>query len=856
METNNKNPVAVFLAPLIFLLYYFAQFCYAVDTIRQGETVRDGEKLVSGDEIFELGFFSPGTSTSRFVGIWYKIDVNAIVWVANRDNPISGTAGILRIEVDGNLVVLDGNNSLVWSSNVSGLSNNTVAILMDDGNLVLSSNDSIDDISRAHWQSFDHPTDTFLPRMRVPVNSARGEYRAFTAWKSANDPSPGNYTVGIDPDGGPQIVLWDHMRRRWRSGQWNSVIFTGVPNMSNIASFLHGFKLSQPDENRTQYFTYEPSNPSDLLRFRTGWDGKEQQLRWDDDRKNWTVLQTLPDPDNICELYNHCGNHATCDNFNSPKCNCLQGFRPKFPDQWSRGNWSGGCERRIELQCQRTNGTAGENGKPDDFKRLRCMKLPDLSTLLSSAANIDACRSSCLGNCSCAAYAFIRGIECMIWTGDLIDIQHMDQDGSLSFFYRLHHSELDGGRKISKLVIIIISLVGAFILAVSIGLLWKFKKKLKGLPCCKDDDVAVFDVTNSKSKEISADFSESTDILLDGNQVDGPELPIFNFSCLATATKNFSEGNRLGQGGFGAVYKGELPTGQEIAVKRLSGQSGQGLEEFKNEIILIAKLQHRNLVRLMGCSIQGEEKMLIYEYMPNKSLDNFLFDETKKALLEWRTRLSIIEGIARGLVYLHRDSRLRIIHRDLKASNILLDAEMNPKISDFGMARIFGGNQNEASTVRVVGTYGYMSPEYAMEGLFSVKSDVYSFGVLLLEIVSGRRNTSFRSSEHTSLIAYAWHLWNEDKAMELVDPSIRDSCAPNEVLKYIHIGMLCVQDSAMYRPTMAAVVLMLESETPTLPMPRQPTYISIRSSIDTEFISNGQEIMSSNDVTVTMLVGR
>ncbi|XP_022724107.1 G-type lectin S-receptor-like serine/threonine-protein kinase B120 isoform X2 [Durio zibethinus] len=863
METNNKNPVAVFLASLIFLLYSFAaQFCHAIDIIRQGEIIGDGETLISENGIFELGFFSPENSPFRFVGIWYKIDVKTDVWVANRDSPISDRSGVLRIGVDGNLVVLDGNKSLVWSTNVSGLSTNTAAILRNTGNLVLSNNDTIGDDSRAHWQSFNHPTDTFLPGMRVPVNSAIGEYRAFRAWKSANDPSPGNYTMGVDPDGGPQIVIWDQMRRRWRSGQWNSVIFTGVPEMSNTASFLYGFKLSHPDENRTQYFTYDPSNSSTLFRFRIGWDGKEQQLMWDDGGTNWTVLHSQPDSANKCELYNYCGNYATCHNFNSPSCNCLEGFRPKFPEQWSRGNWSGGCERRIELQCHSTNGTAGGNGKPDGFKGLNSMKLPDLSSLWLSAGNLDACRASCLGNCSCTACSFILGIGCMIWTGELVDIQHLDQSGSLQFFYRLHHSEIDGTRKISNLVIIIISLVGACFLAVSLWLLWRYKKNLKGLPavssmpCCKDEDVAVFDVSKSKGKEVSSDLSEPSDILIDRNEVNRPELPIFNFSTVAAATNSFCEGSRLGQGGFGAVYKGELPGGQEIAVKRLSGQSGQGLEEFKNEIILIAKLQHRNLVRLLGCSIQGEEKILIYEYMPNKSLDSFLFDEAKQAQLDWRTRLSIIEGIARGLLYLHRDSRLRIIHRDLKASNILLDAEMNPKISDFGMARIFGGNQNEANTVRVVGTYGYMSPEYAMEGLFSVKSDVYSFGVLLLEIVGGRRNTGFRSSEHTSLIAYAWHLWMENKAMDLVDPCIRDSCPPNEVLKCIHIGMLCVQDSAMHRPTMAAVVLMLESETPTLPMPRQPTYTSKRRSIDSEFIWDGQEIVSSNDVTVTMVVGR
>ncbi|XP_065616231.1 G-type lectin S-receptor-like serine/threonine-protein kinase At1g11330 isoform X1 [Quercus suber] len=186
------------------------------------------------------------------------------------------------------------------------------------------------------------------------------------------------------------------------------------------------------------------------------------------------------------------------------------------------------------------------------------------------------------------------------------------------------------------------------------------------------------------------------------NQVQ--ELPLFNFERLVSATSDFHLSNKLGQGGFGPVYKGKLSDGQEIAVKRLSRTSAQGLEEFMNEVVVISKLQHRNLVRLLGCCVEGEERMLLYEYMPNKSLDAFLFDPHKERLLDWKKRFNIIEGISRGLLYLHRDSRLRIIHRDLKASNILLDKELNPKISDFGMARIFGSDEDQANTNRVVGT--------------------------------------------------------------------------------------------------------------------------------------------------------
>ncbi|XP_077252582.1 cysteine-rich receptor-like protein kinase 15 [Tasmannia lanceolata] len=343
-----------------------------------------------------------------------------------------------------------------------------------------------------------------------------------------------------------------------------------------------------------------------------------------------------------------------------------------------------------------------------------------------------------------------------------------------------------------------------------------------------------------------------------GNDLRTQELPLIDFDTVKVATDNFSDANKLGEGGFGPVYKGILPDGQEIAVKRLSRKSEQGLEEFKNEVMLIAKLQHRNLVRLLFWCIQEEEKLLIYEYMPNTSLDVFLFDTTESGELNWNARFDIIKGVARGLVYLHEDSRLRIIHRDLKASNVLLDKDMNPKISDFGMARIFGGNQNQANTKRVVGTYGYMAPEYAMEGLFSVKSDVFSFGVLLLEIVSGKRNSGFYLSEHAqSLLTYAWRLWLECKGQELVDPSLMDACSASEALRCIHIGLLCVQDDAAVRPTMSSVILMLGSESVSLPQPTQPPSFSVaRGGIVKHQSSESSKTCSINEVTVSTVVAR
>ncbi|KAK9924630.1 hypothetical protein M0R45_032989 [Rubus argutus] len=310
-----------------------------------------------------------------------------------------------------------------------------------------------------------------------------------------------------------------------------------------------------------------------------------------------------------------------------------------------------------------------------------------------------------------------------------------------------------------------------------------------------------------------------------GDGKNDTELPVFSLRSILAATNNFSESNKLGEGGFGHVYKGIVTESQEVAIKRLSKKSGQGHQEFMNELKLIAKLQHNNLVRLLGCCIEEEEMILLYEYMPNRSLDIFLFDPSENTKLDWGKRFRIIEGIAQGVLYIHKHSRLKIIHRDLKASNVLLDGEMNPKISDFRMAKIFEINQTEANTNRVVGTYGYMSPEYARYGHFSEKLDVFSFGVLLLEIVSGKRNAAFyRFEQSLTLAGWAWKLWKEGRGMEVIDASIRQTCRPHEALRCIHIAFLCVQEAPADRPTMSLVILMLGNEATMLPPSKEPAF--------------------------------
>ncbi|XVE87856.1 hypothetical protein DITRI_Ditri19aG0021800 [Diplodiscus trichospermus] len=273
----------------------------------------------------------------------------------------------------------------------------------------------------------------------------------------------------------------------------------------------------------------------------------------------------------------------------------------------------------------------------------------------------------------------------------------------------------------------------------------------------------------------------------------------FDFNTVRIATENFSEANMLGQGGFGAVYKGKLQDGQQIAVKRLSGNSSQGQQEFKNEVMLLAKLQHRNLVRLLGFSLEQKERILIYELLPNSSLDHFIFDNEKRKELDWSTRCKIINGIARGILYLHEDSLLKIIYRDLKASNVLLDREMNPKISDFGMARICGVDEHQGNTSRVVGTY---------------------FGVIILEIISGKNNNSIHPVDgFEDLLSYGWELWSKEAALELLDPTLGDCYVEDEVMRSIYIGLLCVQEDPAKRPNMTNVVPMLNSYIPVTQTP-------------------------------------
>ncbi|KAG6736287.1 hypothetical protein POTOM_060967 [Populus tomentosa] len=491
------------------------------------------------------------------------------------------------------------------------------------------------------------------------------------------------------------------------------------------------------DGEGTIDLTFSYANQSFLSSFVLTSQGQLEQTRWEHGMEDRIVLWSVPKFD--CEFYGRCGLFGSCNAQASPICSCLRGFEPNNPEEWYRGNWTGGCIRRKSLQCERVKSGSEAAGKNDVFLKLGNMKVPDLAQW-SRLTEIE-CKDRCLTNCSCIAYAYNSGIGCMSWIGDLIDVQEFPKGGA-DLYIRMAYSELDGNDR-KKVIVIVSAVVGTITSAMICALLtWRFMSEHRA--------------RKEGGEKLPSDTNEKHPSFLDrdmtGDSMDHvklQELPLFSLESLTAATDGFDLSNKLGQGGFGPVYK----------------------------------------------------------------------------------RFNIIEGICRGLLYLHRDSRLRIIHRDLKASNILLDPELKPKISDFGAARIFGGDEDQANTIRVVGTYGYISPEYAMEGRFSEKSDVYSFGVLLLEI--------------------AWKLWNEGNISALVDPAISDPSSQVEIFRCIHVGLLCVQEFPEDRPSASTVVSMLNSEISYLATPKQPPFAERKHHLNGERLHQNEEKCSINYVTVT-----
>ncbi|XP_048434070.1 receptor-like serine/threonine-protein kinase SD1-8 [Pyrus x bretschneideri] len=827
----NTKPNSKFVFCVILLCAFLeSHVSFAADSISENRSLSGNQTIVSAGGMFELGFFKPGQLSNYYIGIWYSKQVVSemtVVWVANREIPVSDRFSSVLSILDGNLVILNQSKTLVWSTNLNSTTNSgsVQAVLLDSGNLVLIAGSS-NNTSEPLWQSFDHPTHTWLPGGRLRFNKITNHNQILTSWKSSEDPAPGPYSIELAMDESKSYLLsWKRSLMYWTSGIWDesSHTFNRGPDVRQDYNFNYSYVTNENES----YFTYSSYDQTIVSRCSMSVLGDIQQLRWSNTSKQWMLIWA--EPSQQCDVYAFCGAFSSCNP--TTLCKCLKGFKPNRQSDWALGNYSDGCSRTTSVRCANATG--------DGFLEIHSDSLPQ-NKRDEYAYSFEECRSICLKDCRCTAYAYGSSNGCSIWHGDVLDLKEIDKnDGDGKTLYiRAAASDINKKRVIkSSLLFAIVSPITGLLLVIFGCFLWK--------------------KTLGKKRERRSRYGETKSKLAAGGEKNYAELPIFGLRAIIAATNNFAEANKLGEGGFGPVYKGILAENQEVAIKRLSKKSGQGHQEFMNELKLIAKLQHTNLVRLLGCCLEDEEMILIYEYMNNRSLDKLLFDTSEKIELNWGRRFQIIEGIAQGVLYIHKYSRLKIIHRDLKASNILLDGALNPKISDFGMARIFGINQTEANTNRVVGTYGYMSPEYARYGHFSEKLDVFSFGVLLLEIVSGKKNAAFYRFEHSPTLAgWAWELWKDGRGMEVIDESVRETCRLDEALKCIHIGFLCVQEAPADRPTMSSVILMLQGNKSTsLPPSKEPAFSTHRNS-NTVPSSEMSTIFSHNSVTMSLPEGR
>ncbi|KAK4342021.1 hypothetical protein RND71_037837 [Anisodus tanguticus] len=766
---------------VMFLCSIHHTFGATYSTITTTQFLKDGDYITSPGGIFEIGFFSPGNTENRYVGMWYKnISVRTVVWVANREAPLSSGSGILKVIKPGLLVLLNGTNNVVWSTNTSRSVQNPVTQLLDSGNLVVKEAGD-HNLGNFLWQSFDHPTDTLLAGMKLGRNFATGTEVYLSSWKNEEDPAPGDSTYHCDPSGYPQNIVKKGSDVVYSSGPWNGRYFSGTQNSRKGPFYTYGVYLSKKEV----YFVYKLTS-SVLVRLTLSHNGVLQIWILGVRKQDWVPLVLIP-ADN-CDMYKLCGAYGSCNSQDSPVCRCLDKFVPNNSDAWERTDWSGGCVRRTELNCL----------QGDAFLKYSHIKLPDTRNSWSNVTmTLEECKNICSKNCSCMAYSNpdIRngGSGCLLWFEDLLDIRK-GPNGGQDIYIRMAASESDSQESDGKNWKLLF-----WILPLSVGLILVFLSLLIYHRRRKKD-------TDLKKKGRSG---------CSGNCAEELEIPLFDLSTVAKATNNFSIDRQIGEGGYGPVYKGILE-GQEIAVKRLSRTSTQGEKEFKSCIY---------------CQTSAQES-----------------DDSQSKVLDWPKRFHIINGITRGLMYLHQDSQLRIIHRDLKANNILLDKDMNPKISDFGIAKICEENDIGSKTNRVVGTFGYLSPEYALHGRYSVKSDVFSFGILVLEIVSGKSNRRFSHPDHNlNLLGHAWKLYKEGRSTELLDEYLGDSCSTPEVERSICVGLLCVQQCPEDRPSMSSAVMMLNNEG-VLPQAKRPGFYIERDAPDGELYA--QKTLTQTPITI------
>ncbi|GLJ44806.1 hypothetical protein SUGI_0942390 [Cryptomeria japonica] len=786
--------LSLFFAVTVFIhMKSYGAVVQAGDSLSLGSSLAGNQTLISKNGTFELGFFSPNGSNNWYIGIWFaNVLEKTIVWVANRETPARNKSGVLKLSRQGKLKLFDSEGASIWSVNISSKASR--AVILDSGNFLMLGDDNKADTV---WQSFDNPLDTLLSGMRF------GGQQKLVSWKNSLDPAPGLFSYHVDPSEAKQMVLtWNNSIQYWESGSWDGNVFNDIPEM-----VMEGlYNISIESTRSALYVSYKLiTNINALSRVVLTKSGDYGQALYDGSK--WNMFWSVPRDE--CAIYGLCGAYGTCNSNHLQFCSCVESFTPK--DNRARDSqewWSSGCVRQRPLNCS-TDGFIDSNATlPNDYPS----SFP--------APTKKDCEKACLSNCSCTAYSFNPLSEsCQIWSGHLLNMRSSPSKRNSNVFIRVAASALPNfdppsSSRFKTILPVVLGI--AIALTITLGifsfLMWGRRYWLRPVESCADSSNSFF--------------------------------RMFSYKELKIATGNFR--SMLGSGGFGSVFKGSLADGTLVAVKKLEG-SNRDDKQFRAEISSLGNIQHANLIRLRGFCAEESRRLLVYDYMPNSSLNSLLFTSNSKSktkVLDWKTRFQIALGTARALVYLHEECRDRIIHGDIKPENILLDANYSPKVADFGMAKLVSRDLSRILTT-TRGTRGYLAPEWISGLPITPKVDVYSFGMTLLEIISGRRTLDLKVQDSSKYYFPTWAATQiyKGNTINIVEEDVAEEKDIEEVRRVTVVALLCIEKDEEVRPSMEQVVLMLEGK-----IEPQAPWISSSALMDKQANRNDSDGKSNGDV--------